>query len=94
MAEYEGMPSFHIEEGEMMRSLSIAIAIVAAGFVLSAVPAATTDAAVWQGVGVAAPTTETGPVQQAACRGKDVHCPPGYHWVCGPAGHNCTCVPC
>jgi hypothetical protein len=93
MRNWTSLLTFKPTWGKLMRSLPVAIAIVAA-FVLSAAPAANTDAAIWQGVGAAAPTTETSPVQPAACRGKDVHCPPGFHWVCGPAGHNCTCVPC
>jgi hypothetical protein len=76
-----------------MRSLPIAIAIIAAiGF--AAAPASKTDAAIWQATGAGAPAAETGPVHQAACRGKDVHCPPGQHWVCGPAGQHCWCAPC
>ncbi len=76
-----------------MRSLSIGLAIVAA-LLLSAAPAAKTDAAIWHGLGAAAPTEEVSPVQPAACRGKNEHCPPGRHWVCGPAGHHCWCAPC
>lgn len=34
------------------------------------------------------------PIHPAACGGRDVNCPPGKHWVCGPAGHNCWCAPC
>lgn len=32
------------------------------------------------------------PVHPAACRGRGEHCPPGYHWVCGP--NRCWCAPC
>jgi len=76
-----------------MRSLSIAIAIIAV-IVLAAAPASKTDAAIWQAIGAAAPTADTGPVQPAACRGPGAHCPPGRHWVCGPAGQRCWCQPC
>jgi len=76
-----------------MRSMPIALA-VAAAILFAAIPMSNTDAAVWQGTGAAAPTTDAGPVQPAACRGKDVHCPPGSHWVCGPAGQHCWCAPC
>ena len=76
-----------------MRSLPVALAIAAA-ILLAAIPMSNTDAAVWQGTGVAAPMTDTGPVQPAACRGPNEHCPPGRHWVCGPAGQRCWCAPC
>jgi len=32
------------------------------------------------------------PIRQAACRGYGRHCPPGFHWVCGPG--RCWCAPC
>jgi hypothetical protein len=32
------------------------------------------------------------PIEPAACRGGGPHCPPGYHWVCGP--NRCWCAPC
>ena len=77
-----------------MRSIPIALAIAAA-ILFAAAPASTTDAAIWQGtVGVTVPKANDGPIQPAACRGKDVHCPPGSHWVCGPAGQRCWCEPC
>jgi hypothetical protein len=31
-------------------------------------------------------------VQETACRGWGPHCPPGFHWVCGP--RRCWCAPC
>ena len=34
------------------------------------------------------------PIHPAACGGRDVHCPPGSHWVCGPYGQRCWCTPC
>jgi hypothetical protein len=76
-----------------MRSLTMVFAIAAA-IVFAAAPASKTDASIWQGAAtLAAPAAETSPVQPVGCRGKDVHCPPGSHWVCGPAGR-CWCAPC
>jgi hypothetical protein len=34
------------------------------------------------------------PIQPAACSGRNAHCPPGSHWVCGPEGRRCWCAPC
>jgi len=34
------------------------------------------------------------PIHPAACSGRDVHCGPGSHWVCGPEGKRCWCTPC
>jgi hypothetical protein len=34
------------------------------------------------------------PIRPAACSGRDVHCGPHSHWVCGPEGHRCWCAPC
>jgi hypothetical protein len=31
-------------------------------------------------------------IHKAACVGFGRHCPPGRHWVCGPA--RCWCAPC
>ena len=32
------------------------------------------------------------PIHRTACVGFGRHCPPGFHWVCGPA--RCWCAPC
>jgi hypothetical protein len=34
------------------------------------------------------------PIETAACKGRDAHCPAGSHWVCGPYGQRCWCTPC
>ena len=34
------------------------------------------------------------PIHPAACSGRNAHCPPGSHWVCGPEGRRCWCTPC
>jgi hypothetical protein len=34
------------------------------------------------------------PIQNAACKVKDVHCPAGTKWTCGPYGQRCWCTPC
>lgn len=36
---------------------------------------------------------EMSPIQPTACVRTGAKCPPGHHWICGPAGH-CRCVPC
>jgi hypothetical protein len=74
-----------------MRKLVIAAAITAVvalgGIAAWQAQAAAPAAAIPQ----AAPYT---PIHPAACSGKDVHCGPGSHWVCGPEGHRCWCTPC
>jgi hypothetical protein len=40
----------------------------------------------------ATPAEASKPVIPAACGGGGRHCPPGYHWVCGP--NRCWCAPC
>ena len=44
-----------------------------------------------------APAPQAGPytpIHPAACVGRNVHCRPGHHWVCGPEGKRCWCEPC
>ena len=76
-----------------MRNLPMALAIAAA-MLFAASPASKTDAALWHGPAKIAPTGQFSPIQPAACGGRDVHCPSGSHWVCGPEGQRCWCAPC
>jgi hypothetical protein len=68
-------------------ALTVAAGLAVAGAAAWQANAATPAAAVPQ----AAPYT---PIHPAACGGRDVHCPPGEHWVCGPEGKRCWCTPC
>jgi hypothetical protein len=34
------------------------------------------------------------PIETAACKAKDAHCPAGAQWVCAPYGQRCYCAPC
>ena len=34
------------------------------------------------------------PIETAACKAQDAHCPPGARWVCTPYGLRCYCTPC
>jgi len=34
------------------------------------------------------------PIETAACKAKDAHCPAGTHWVCLPYGQRCYCTLC
>jgi hypothetical protein len=34
------------------------------------------------------------PVQKTGCPAKDVHCPAGAKWTCGPYGQRCWCTLC
>jgi hypothetical protein len=78
-------------EERLVKKLMIATAVT--------VVVALGGAAAWQAqasapaapVPVAHPYT---PVQQAGCGGRDVNCPPGSKWVCGPYGQRCWCTPC
>jgi hypothetical protein len=76
-----------------MRRLAVVIAIEAA-ILFTASPVSKTDAAAWQGAAKIAPAGPYSAIHPAACGGRDVHCPPGSHWVCGPAGQRCWCTPC
>jgi hypothetical protein len=75
-----------------MRKLVIAAAMAAT--------AALGGIGAWQAQAAApaAPIPQAGPytpIHPAACGGgKDVHCPSGSHWVCGPYGQRCWCTPC
>ena len=74
-----------------MRKLVIAATITAA--------VALGGVAAWQAQAAApaAAIPEAGPytpIHPAACVGRDVHCGPGSHWVCGPEGKRCWCTPC
>jgi hypothetical protein len=86
------MRSFQVQlrsEERLVKKLVIAIAVT--------VVVALGSAVAWQAQAsapaapVAHPYT---PVQQAGCGGRDVNCPPGSHWVCGPYGQRCWCTPC
>jgi Flp pilus assembly protein CpaB len=75
-----------------MRALIIAIAVAAT--------AALGSVLAWQAhaAAPASPIPHVGPyspIDPVACgAARDVHCGPGFHWVCGPAGEKCWCAPC
>jgi len=74
-----------------MRAFIIAVAVSAALAMGGAVAWQARAAAPAAPVPQAAPSA---PIEPAACGGRDVHCPPGSHWVCGPEGRRCWCTPC
>jgi hypothetical protein len=75
-----------------MRSLATGFAIAAA-VLFTASPGSKIAAATWQPAATLAPAGQYSPIHPAACGGKDVHCPPGLHWVC-ERGQPCRCVAC
>jgi len=85
---------FSREQGLItMRNLTIAFAITAAlAFAASFAPPVL--AAATGGIGGLNLPAATSPIEPAACSGRNVNCPPGRHWVCGPYGHRCWCAPC
>jgi len=62
-------------------SASVALAGVAAWHARAAAPA-----------GAVPQAGAYTPIHPAACGGRDVHCAPGWHWVCGP--NRCWCAAC
>ncbi len=76
-----------------VRNLTIAFAITAA-IALVTPFASPVQATVGSSVGKLAPRAPSLPVEPAACGGPGPHCPPHFHWVCGPYGHRCWCTPC
>jgi len=74
-----------------MRKLLIAAAITASVAVAGAIGWQANAAAPAGAIPQAGPYT---PIHPVACRGPDVHCGPGSHWVCGPEGRRCWCTPC
>jgi hypothetical protein len=73
-----------------MKKLVIAAAITALG-VAGAIGWQASAATPAAPVPIAGPYS---PIHKAACGGRDVHCGPGSHWVCGPEGRRCWCTPC
>ena len=76
-----------------MRTLTIALAVAALAALGGTASWHAKAAAPAASVPIAGPYTHIHP---AACNGMtgDHGCGPGFHWACGPYGHNCACVPC
>jgi hypothetical protein len=79
------------EEDGLMRKLTItlAAAALALGSMALSVSAQTQQPGA---ASLHAQAQNATPIHQAACRGFGRHCPPGSHWVCGPA--RCWCALC
>jgi hypothetical protein len=76
-----------------MHRLTIAFAITAVlTLATSFAPPAQSAAGI--GLGTLALPDASSPIVPAACGGPGPHCPPGFHWVCGPYGRHCWCAPC
>ena len=72
-----------------MRRFVIAVAVTATIALAGALGWQASAAAPAAAVPHAGPYT---PIHPAACVGRDVHCGPGAHWVCG--GGRCWCAIC
>ena len=75
-----------------MRKFAIALGIMAA--VLFAGVAWKADATTWRSGTLNLPSAAKNysPVENTACYGWGSHCPPGFHWFCGP--RRCWCERC
>jgi len=75
-----------------MRKFAIALGIMAA--VLFAGVAWKADATTWRSGTLNLPSAAKNysPVENTACYGWGRHCPPGFHWFCGP--RRCWCERC
>jgi len=75
-----------------MRKFAIALGIMAA--VLFAGAAWKAEATTWRSGTLNLPSAAKNysPVENTACYGWGRHCPPGFHWFCGP--RRCWCVRC
>ena len=67
-----------------MRKFAIALGIMAA--VLFAGVAWKADATTWRSgtLNIPSAAKNYSPVENTACYGWGRHCPPGFHWFCGP----------
>ncbi len=74
-----------------MRMLTVAFALATAT-TLAASFALPVHATPTPGLGSLSLPSSGITAEPAACRGGGEHCPPGYHWVCGP--NRCWCAPC
>jgi hypothetical protein len=75
-----------------MRKFAIALGITAA--VLFAGVAWKADATTWRSGTLNLPSAAKNysPIENTACYGWGRHCPPGFHWFCGP--RRCWCARC
>ena len=75
-----------------MRKFAIALGIMAA--VLFAGVAWKAEATTWRSGTLNLPSAAKNysPVENTACYGWGRHCPPGFHWFCGP--RRCWCERC
>ncbi len=73
-----------------MRKFAIALGIMAA--VLFAGVAWKADATTWRSGTLNLPSAAKNysPVENTACYGWGRHCPPGFHWFCGPRRYWCV----
>ncbi len=76
-----------------MRKLAIALGVTAA-VLLAGGLALNADAASWKAGTYNLPSVAKNysPIEKTACNGWGRHCPPGYHWFCGPM--RCWCKLC
>jgi hypothetical protein len=68
-----------------MRKLAIALAVTAAVLFAGARPFKA-DATTWRSGTLNLPSAAKNysPIDRTACYGWGWHCPPGFHWFCGP----------
>jgi hypothetical protein len=76
-----------------MRKLAIALGLTAA-LVFAGGVAWKADATTLSSTSVTLPhaAKDYSPVEKTACYGWRRHCPPGFHWWCGP--RRCWCARC
>jgi hypothetical protein len=76
-----------------MRKFAIALGVTAA-LVSAGGLAWQADATTWRAGTLNLPSAAKNysPVEETACYGWGKHCPPGFHWYCGP--RRCWCARC
>jgi hypothetical protein len=76
-----------------MRKLAIAMSMSAALLFVGGI-AWKADATTWRSETLNLPSAAKNysPIEKTACYGWGAHCPPGFHWRCGP--RRCWCAPC
>jgi hypothetical protein len=76
-----------------MRKFAIALGVTAA-LVSAGGLAWQADATTWRSGTLNLPSAAKNysPVEETACYGWGQHCPPGFHWFCGP--RRCWCARC
>jgi len=77
------------KDAQLAIALGVAAAVLFAGGV-----AWKADATTWRTGTLNLPGAAKtySPIEKTACTGWGRHCPPGFHWFCGPV--RCWCRPC